>query len=120
MNSNESKRKVVRGVRVICLYCVFVTGGGFQVPSMIDGVVDLGQYMRFIATNGSLGAGSQFAYLSLPGGSLWKYSVSESSALNFGWSRMLTVNLFKGFGTNHQPWSIMYMVIDQKPSTGGV
>ncbi len=32
----------------------------------------------------------------------------------------LTVNLFNGLGTNHHPWSISYIVIDQKPSTGGV
>ena len=30
-----------------------------------------------------------------------------------------TVNLFNGLGTNHQPLSIMYIVIDQKPLTGG-
>jgi hypothetical protein len=43
--------------------------GGFQVPSMTDGAVSLGQYRRSIRTNFSLGAGSQFASLSLPGDS---------------------------------------------------
>src|SRR5262245_62706254 len=66
------------------------------------------------------GAGSQLASLSAPGDSLWKYSVNEPSSLNLGLLRMLTVNLFIGLGTNHQPSSIWYMVIDQKPSTGGV
>ena len=44
------------------------------------------------------GAGSQFASLSLLGDSFWKYSVSDPSSPNFGLSRMLTVNLFSGFG----------------------
>jgi hypothetical protein len=34
--------------------------------------------------------------------------------------RVLTVNLFSSFGTDHQPLSISYTVSDQKPSTGGV
>src|SRR5262249_9608451 len=96
------------------------TAGGFQVPSRIDGSSSLGQYIRSVRRNGPFGAGSQLASLSLPGGSFWKYSVREPSALYFGLSRRLTVNRFSGLGTNHQPWSISYMVIDQKPSTGGV
>ena len=66
------------------------------------------------------GAGSQFASRSLPGDSFWKYSVSEPSGLYFGLLRRLTVNLFSGLGTNHQPLSISYIVIDQKALTGGV
>ena len=46
--------------------------------------------------------------------------MSEPSAFGFGLSRGLTVNLLSALGTNHQPPSIMYMVIDQKPLTGGV
>src|SRR5262245_18588912 len=75
--------------------------------------------MRSISTNLPLGAGSQFASLSLPGDSFWTYSVSEPSALYFRSLRGLTVNLFSGLGTNHQPWSISYAVIDQKALTGG-
>jgi hypothetical protein len=46
-----------------------LTGGIFQVPSMIDGDFSFGQYFRSIRTNLSFGAGSQFASLSLPGDS---------------------------------------------------
>src|SRR5262245_38019741 len=70
--------------------------------------------------NGPFGAGSQFATLSFAGDSFWKYSVREPSALYVGLSRGLTVKRLSGLGTNHQPWSISYMVIDQKPLTGGV
>ncbi len=47
------------------------TAGIFHVPSMIDGVFSLGQYMRSIRMNFSFAAGSQFASLSLPGDSFW-------------------------------------------------
>src|SRR5262249_58618403 len=95
------------------------TAGGFHDPSRIDGFFSLGQYIRSVRRNGPFGAGSQLASLSLPGDSFWKYSVREPSSLNFGLSRGLTVNRFSGLGTRHQPWSISYMVIDQKPSNGG-
>src|SRR5574337_1238222 len=100
-------------------YCTFCTCGGVQLPSRIDGALSFGQYMRSIGMNSPSGAGSQFDSLSLPGESFWKYSVVEPSALVFRWLRGLTVNLFSLFGTNHQPWSIMYIVIDQNALTGG-
>ena len=93
--------------------------GGIQLPFRIDGSFSFGQYIRSIGRNAPLGAGNQFASLSLPGDSFWKYSVTDPSALGTRLLRGLTVNLFKGFGTNHQPLSISYIVIDQKPSTGG-
>ena len=43
--------------------------GGFQLPSMIEGGVSLGQYNRNIVINFALGAGNQFASLALPGDS---------------------------------------------------
>ncbi len=89
-------------------------------PLLIEGSLSFGQYMRSIRRKSPFGAGSQFASMSLPGDSFWKYSVSEPSALYFGLLRRLTVNLFSGLGTNHHPWSISYIVIDQNPSTGGV
>src|SRR4029077_8865693 len=101
-------------------YCTFFTAGGFQVPFKIEGEVGFGQYMRNIGMNSPVGAGSQLFSLSLPGDSFWKYSVSEPSALYLGLSRGLTVKRLSGLGTNHQPPSTMYMVIDQKPLTGGV
>src|SRR5262245_53638253 len=75
--------------------------------------------MRIIGMNSPLGAGSQLASLSLPGESFWKKRVSDPSGLYLRWLRGLTVNLFSGFGTNHQPWSISYIVIDQNALTGG-
>ena len=45
----------------------FVTAGGFQVPSMIDGEVSFGQYSRNIRLNLPAGAGSQLASFSGPG-----------------------------------------------------
>src|SRR5262249_46326369 len=98
----------------------FCTAGGVHDPLRIDGLFSLGQYIRSVRLNGPFGAGSQLASLSLPGDSFWKYSVREPSELYLGLSRGLTVNRFNGLGTNHQPWSISYMVIDQKPLTGGV
>src|SRR5262245_60377913 len=76
--------------------------------------------MRSIGMKSPLGAGSQLASLSLPGDSFWKYSVSDPSGLYWRLLRGLTVNLLSGFGTNHQPLSIWYMVMDQKALTGGV
>lgn len=55
----------------ICYLAITFTPGGFQVPSMIDGSVSLGQYNRIIRTNLPAGAGSQLASLSLPGDSFW-------------------------------------------------
>ncbi len=48
------------------------TCGTFQLPSMIEGAVSLGQYIRSIRTKSPLGAGSQFDSLSAPGDSFWK------------------------------------------------
>ncbi len=49
-------------------HCTFVTAGGFHDPSMIDGAVSFGQYMRSVRLNGpDGGAGSQFDSLSAPG-----------------------------------------------------
>ena len=79
-----------------------------------------GQYIRSIRMKSPFGAGSQLFSLSLPGDSFWNISVSEPSALNAGLFRMLAANRLSGFGTNHQPLSISYIVIDQKPFTGGV
>jgi hypothetical protein len=79
-----------------------------------------GQYIRGIGIKGPFGAGSRFASLSSPGDSLWKESVNDPSTFGFGLSRGLTVNLFKELKTNHQPLSISYIVIDQKPPVGGV
>src|SRR5262249_48379 len=100
-----------------------ITGGGSHVPcpgGRIDGGFERGQYIRIISRHSPVGAGSQLACLSFPGDSFWKYRVSDPSGLNTGLSRRLTVNLFSGLGLNHHPPSMRYMVIDQKPSTGGV
>ena len=96
-------------------WSALTTCGAFQVPLRIEGDVSFGQYMRIIGRKSPFGAGSQL----LPCPCRATRSGSTSS-LNLGLLRMLTVNLFSGLGTNHQPSSIMYMVIDQKPSTGGV
>src|SRR5579871_2072630 len=50
----------------------FVAAGGFQLPSMIEGGVSSGQYMRSIRRNLPAGAGSQFDSLSAPGDWFWK------------------------------------------------
>jgi hypothetical protein len=86
----------------------------------MDGGVAVGQYILGISTNAPLGAGSQWASLSLPGDSFWTYNVNEPSSVYCKSFHGLTVNLFSSFGTNHQPLSTSYMVSDQKPSTGGV
>jgi hypothetical protein len=49
----------------------FITIGTFQEPSRSDGSVALGQYNRIIKIKSPLGAGSQFASLSLPGDAFW-------------------------------------------------
>jgi hypothetical protein len=49
-----------------------ITCGTFQLPSMIEGAVSLGQYIRSIRIKSPLGAGSQFGSLSAPGDSFWK------------------------------------------------
>ena len=49
----------------------FLTGGIVQVPSMIDGLLSSGQYIRSIRMNLPAGAGSQFDSLSAPGESFW-------------------------------------------------
>lgn len=55
-----------------CPYFTFITAGGDQLPSMIEGSVIFGQYMRIIGTKSPFGVGSQFASLSVPGVSFWK------------------------------------------------
>ena len=50
----------------------FTTCGGVHVPSRIEGLVSLGQYMRSIGRKGPFGAGSQLASLSAPGDSFWQ------------------------------------------------
>ena len=95
------------------------TDGGVHVPSRMEGLSVFGQYIRNIRMKLPFGAGSQFASLSAPGDVAWNSSVMEPSGLVVGLLRMLTVNLLSGFGTNHHPLSISYMVIDQKPLTGG-
>jgi hypothetical protein len=50
-------------------YEAFLTAGGFQEPSRIDGSCSLGQYRRSIRTNFPAGAGSQLDSRSLPGDS---------------------------------------------------
>ncbi len=47
------------------------TGGIVHVPSMIDGLLSFGQYMRSIRMNLPAGAGSQFDSLFAPGESFW-------------------------------------------------
>jgi hypothetical protein len=82
-------------------YDTRITGGGSHEPrpgGKIAGALSFGQYMRIVRMKSPLGAGSQFASLSLPGDSFWKYRVNEPSALNVGLSRKLTVNLFSGLG----------------------
>src|SRR3954451_1547082 len=86
----------------------------------MEGDSGFGHYMRSIGRKSPAGAGSLLLSLSAPGESRWKYSVVEPSGLVLRLSRLLTVNLFSALGTNHQPWSIWYMVMDQKPLTGGV
>jgi hypothetical protein len=49
----------------------FFTGGIVHVPSMIEGALSSGQYMRSIRMNFPAGAGSQFDSLSAPGESFW-------------------------------------------------
>lgn len=49
----------------------FLTGGIVQVPSMIDGLLSFGQYIRSMRMNLPAGAGSQFDSLSVPGESFW-------------------------------------------------
>jgi hypothetical protein len=57
-------------------YCfiqlTLTTCGTFQLPSMIEGGVSFGQYIRSIKTKSPFGAGSQLASLSAPGDSFWK------------------------------------------------
>ena len=53
-------------------YPAALIAGGFQVPSIIDGGVSVGQYSRSIGMNLAFGAGSQLASFALPGGSAWR------------------------------------------------
>src|SRR5271166_718377 len=63
------------------------TGCGVHVPSRIDGGVSVGQYKRITSANFPLGAGSQFASLSLPGESAWTYKSKEPSGFVVKWLR---------------------------------
>jgi hypothetical protein len=62
-------------------YRTFFTAGGFQLPSMIDGVSSFGQYIRNVILNPLSGAGSQFVSLSAPGESCWMQISNEPSPL---------------------------------------
>ena len=53
-------------------YGTRVTAEGFQLPSIIDGFLSLGQYIRSVRLKSPSAAGSQFASLSLPGESCWR------------------------------------------------
>src|SRR5688500_11447320 len=92
-----------------------VTAGGFHLPVSASAV---GAYRRIVRVKAPLGAGSQFASLSLPGLSFWKYSSSEPSALVLNGIQLLTAKRLRLFAT----WkpSASYSVIDQKAFTGGV
>ena len=71
--------------------CTFVTGGGFHLPMSTS---DFGAYMRINKLNGALGAGSQFASLSFPGLSCWRYRSSEPSALYLNGIQLETAKRF--------------------------
>ena len=62
-------------------YCARVAADGVQLPSRIDGGVDVGQYKRITKTNFPFGAGSQFASFALPGESACRYMSTEPSLL---------------------------------------
>lgn len=68
----------------------------------------------------ALGRRKPIRFALLSRGLVLEIGVNDPSALKAGLLRMLTVNLFSALGTNHQPWSISYIVIDQNPLTGGV
>ena len=57
--------------RATLVQLALIAAGGVQVPSMIEGGLSSGQYMRIIRMNLPAGAGSQFASLSAPGESFW-------------------------------------------------
>ena len=59
-------------------YVATSIGGAFQVPSRIEIGASLGKYRCSMTLNFALGAGSQFASLSLPGDSAWRASLSRS------------------------------------------
>ena len=67
------------------------TRGIFHVPLRVDGDLSFGQYSRSIRTKRSAGAGSQFASLSAPGESCWRYRSTEPSGFVFSFSRWLSV-----------------------------
>jgi hypothetical protein len=54
------------------IHGVYFAPGIVHVPSKIDGGLSLGQYIRSIRMNLSLGAGSQLDSLSVPGFSFCK------------------------------------------------
>ena len=62
-------------------YCAAWMEGGFQVPSMMEGGVSLGQYRRIIGMNFARGAASQLASFAFPEESAWRYKSTEPSGL---------------------------------------
>src|SRR5262249_5283496 len=93
------------------------TGGGFHVPSRIEGAVSSGQYMRSMRMNLPSGAGSQFDSLSAPGESFWTRRSTEPSGLDLRFCRGLMEQRLIGLAT--KKYSALYIVSDQKPSIGG-
>src|SRR5262249_45378915 len=59
----------------------FFTAGIVHDPSMIEGLLSLGQYIRSIKTNFPGGAGSQLDSLAAPGDSFWIYTSTDPSGL---------------------------------------
>src|SRR5262249_29389678 len=89
-----------------------------HVPSRIEGAVSSGQYMRSMRMNLPAGAGSQFDSLSTPGESFWISRSTEPSGLDLRFCRGLIEYRLIGLATKKY-WEL-YIVTDQKPSTGGV
>src|SRR5262245_6812473 len=59
----------------------FFTAGIVHDPSMIEGLLSLGQYIRSIKMNFPGGAGSQLDSLAAPGESFWIWRSTDPSAL---------------------------------------
>src|SRR5262245_58540254 len=89
-----------------------------HVPSRMEGSLSFGQYIRSIRMNLPAGAGSQLLSFSGPGLSFWMYRSVEPSGLAFRFCRGLIEYRLIGLATKKY-WA-SYIVIDQKPSAGGV
>ena len=98
-------------------HATFLTGGIFHDPSMIEGLFSFGQYMRNIRINLPSGAGSQLDSLSGPGESFWMYRLVEPSGFVLRFCRALIE--YRLIGLRTKKYWPLYMVIDQKPCTGG-